>query len=66
MMRSKNDSSRGASKRQSPPMVNYEAACPLSIWTSPACATSLLPGDPRLLCSLTIEIRRNDRLSAAQ
>ena len=28
----------------------------------------LLPGDPRLLCSLTyrIEIRRNDRLSAAQ
>ena len=27
---------------------------------------SILPGDPRLLCSLTIEIWRNDRLSAAQ
>ena len=26
----------------------------------------ILPGDPRLLCSLTLEIRRNDRLSAAQ
>ena len=31
--------------------------------------TQFIPGDPRLLCSLTnnrIEIRRNDRLSAAQ
>ena len=26
----------------------------------------VLPGDPRLLCSLTKEIQRNDRLSAAQ
>ena len=29
------------------------------------CIKHPLPGDPRLLCSL-IEIRRNDRLSAAQ